>query len=144
MAHDPQIQDERRALQARLPHLAQRVFALGGKSYWGGGFHWSLVKSIGGLLHNVNDFDSPYDGEKLSVHEVVYEGVLESVRLAEIELELKQIRAEGQASPDYPDPSDLALLALVREYGYDPLLPPSTYTEIRQVLRELAKKVLAR
>lgn len=81
-----EIRDGRKKLASKLPDLAVRVFALSGKHYKGCGFHWTLVKTIGYLLHTVNDYDKRYDVETHIVMEVVYEDLLERVQEAEREL----------------------------------------------------------
>lgn len=91
-----QTQVQRKALLGKLPHLAQRVFALGGKHYTGFGYHWSLVKSMGYLLHKVSDFDSKYTPEDQASMEVVYEDLLERVRMAEASSALHEDRLAAE------------------------------------------------
>lgn len=42
----------------RLPELSQRVFALRNKSYSGCGFQWSLEKSLGSAIYDIQNYDS--------------------------------------------------------------------------------------
>jgi len=84
-AHALQVetQAKRKELGAQLPALAMRVFALQGKHYQGSGYHWTLVKAIGALLWNVNDYDSKFTWDDLLVNEVIYEDLVEQVGEAE-------------------------------------------------------------
>jgi hypothetical protein len=49
----------RKRVNAHLPTLAARVFALRDKSYMGCGFHYGLEKQLGSLIAWVNDYDNP-------------------------------------------------------------------------------------
>ena len=82
-ARQIETKEKRKKMGAKLPNLAMRIFALSGKRYPGFGSHWSLVKSIGGLLKNINDYDSKFDWEDLLVNEVIFEDLIERVEEAE-------------------------------------------------------------
>lgn len=79
-----ETQEKRKALANKLPALAIRIFALQGKHYPGCGFYWGLVKSIGALLRNINDYDSKFDHNDLMINEVIYEDLVERVKTAEL------------------------------------------------------------
>ena len=50
-----------RSKQAKMiPELAARIFALRNRFYMGCGFHWSIEKRLGGIIHGLNDYDSDY------------------------------------------------------------------------------------
>lgn len=87
-----EIRTRRQELASLLPGLALRVFALADKRYEGSGYHWSLVRSIGGLLRNVNDYDSKFVYEDLIINEVTYEDLVERVDAAEASV-VNQIRS---------------------------------------------------
>jgi hypothetical protein len=78
-----EVQAKRKELGAKLPALAMRIFALQNKPYQGYGFHWGLVKTIGTLLRNVNDYDSKFTLEDMMINEVLYECLVEQVEAAE-------------------------------------------------------------
>ena len=81
-----EVQDKRRELADKLPTLSVRVFALKGRHYQGCGFHWCLVKDLGGLMLRLNDYDNPFSEENLLVLEVIYEDLLDRVGKAEAQL----------------------------------------------------------
>ena len=78
-----EIQERRKKLVAEVPGLVTRVIALQGKFYSGCGFHWSMMKSAGGLMNRVFNYDEAYDFENLLIDEVIFEGLVESVEKAE-------------------------------------------------------------
>jgi hypothetical protein len=82
--------DEQRRINALLPPLFARAFALRGKHYKGCGFHYGIEKSLDGLLRWCNDFEnSPPALEMLSAcmaMTVIYEGVIEQLDAAEASL----------------------------------------------------------
>jgi hypothetical protein len=73
----------RRRLAAALPELMGRVLALRDKSYPGSGYHWELMKTAGGLIFRVMDYDKRYADEQLLVDEVIFEDLTERVAKAE-------------------------------------------------------------
>lgn len=72
-------QNKRRELAKKLPAAAIRVFALEGKHYNGCGFRWALVKTIGGLMFRINNFDAKYTSDDLLIDEVIYEDLIEQL-----------------------------------------------------------------
>lgn len=83
----------RKEIGKNLPYLANRVFALRKVGYTGCGFHWSLEKDLGYIIHMVNDFDPkmPKDSFRDMTNRIVakvrYEHFIK--RLEEIESETK-------------------------------------------------------
>jgi hypothetical protein len=75
----PADQEKRSELRSKLPALALRVIALDGKHYNGCGFHYSLLKTIGGLLYRLNNFDARYTWHELMIDEVIYEDLYEQI-----------------------------------------------------------------
>ena len=75
--------NERDLIAEKLPELASRVFALRTQHYKGCGFHWSLVRSIGGLLELANSRESEITLTDSIALEVGYESLVESVTAAE-------------------------------------------------------------
>lgn len=74
----------RKEKSKELPSLANRVFALRNKMYYGCGFHWSLEKDLGYIISVMNDFDSGYrDFAKRIVVEVRYRHFIEQIEKAE-------------------------------------------------------------
>jgi hypothetical protein len=79
MSNNTTSHQRRRDLCSKLPAAAMRVFALDGKHYNGCGFHYSLVKTIGGLMYRLNNFDAKYTNDDLLVDEVIYEDLIEQL-----------------------------------------------------------------
>ena len=77
----------RKEIGKKLPNLAERVFALRRVGYAGCGFHWSLEKGLGYIIHMANDFDRSYrEFTARIVAEVNYEHFVK--RLERIEKEI--------------------------------------------------------
>lgn len=70
------VQQRRKALSAQLPALAARVFALPMN-------RTSMMKQLGGVMRNLNDYDTPYDHTNLVLDEVLFEDLVETVEAAE-------------------------------------------------------------
>lgn len=74
----------RKEINKKLPDLANRVFALRTKHYMGCGFHWSLEKDLGYVIHMANNFDRDYrDFALRSSAKAIYAVFIE--RIEEIE-----------------------------------------------------------
>ena len=79
----------RKDIGKELPDLSKRVFALRKIGYVGCGFHWSLEKDLGYVIHMANDFDPKMPEHSFSdmanriVAKVRYEHFIK--RLEEIE-----------------------------------------------------------
>ncbi len=89
MDHEVRLrtQDGRKKLAEALPGVMTRVLAIQGKSYPGSGFHWEMMKSAGGLMFRVLNYDKAYGPEDLMIDEVVYEDLIESLEAAEAHVE---------------------------------------------------------
>lgn len=70
------VKQRRKELAAQLPALAARVFALPMNRA-------SMMKQLGGVMRNLNDYDAPYDHTNLMVDVVIFEDLVETVEAAE-------------------------------------------------------------
>jgi len=66
-----------------IPELAARVFVLRKRFYMGCGFHWSMEKSLGGVMMQLNDFDRGFEVSNMIVLLVSLEGLYKDVEKAE-------------------------------------------------------------
>jgi hypothetical protein len=74
----------RKEIGKLLPSLANRVFALRNKMYYGCGFHWALEKDLGWIINVMNDFDKSYrDMMERIVVKVRYDNFLQTLEKAE-------------------------------------------------------------
>lgn len=78
-------------VKAHLPSLAKRVFALRKKFYEGCGFHYSLEKTLGNVIRDVNDYDRRLSDIDEMAHRITVRIIVHSLfkRLDEIEKELR-------------------------------------------------------
>jgi hypothetical protein len=60
-AEQKEFREWRRRLNAGLPELAARIFALRGRTYSGCGFHYGLECDLGQVLAAVNDYTRTFD-----------------------------------------------------------------------------------
>jgi hypothetical protein len=86
-------QEGREKLREAVPALAIRVFALRQKNYPGCGFHYGLVKTVGGLLYRLNNFDESYKWLDLLVDKILYEELVDDVTKAEAHLDVPPLRS---------------------------------------------------
>lgn len=73
----------RKRVKKKLPDLANRVFALRGRHYMGCGFHWSMEKTLGRVILDINNFDKRFDMPDQVVCRVIVAGLFEEVVKAE-------------------------------------------------------------
>lgn len=71
------VKQRRKELAAQLPALAVRVFALLPMN------RTSMMKQLGAVMRNLNDYDAPYDHTNLVLDEVIFEDLVETVTAAE-------------------------------------------------------------
>ena len=48
----------RKEVNEKLPELSRKIFALRSVMYKGCGFHWSLEKSLGSVIREINNYDA--------------------------------------------------------------------------------------
>ena len=90
-ALEAKTQEGRQKLQEAVPDLAIRVFAL--KQNSGCGSHYDgLMKTLGGLLYRLNNFDEPYKWLDLLVDRICYEGLIDDVTKAEAHFDVPPLR----------------------------------------------------
>ncbi len=85
-----QTQEGRKKIAEALPGLMTRVLALQGKSYPGSGYHWSMLRTAGGLMFRVLNYDAAYRDTDLMVDEVILEELVESLEAAEVHVRGQQ------------------------------------------------------
>ena len=82
---------DRDQFRKALPHLATRIFALQGETYDGSGFHWSMVKQIGGLLERANNLDVTYTPAQLVLDTELFCDLVDRCVRAEHKVELHEM-----------------------------------------------------
>ena len=82
---------QRAQFQETLPELAIRIFALRGQLYDGSGFHWSMVRQIGGLLERVNNLNAEYAETQLTLDTVLFCELVNRVENAEKAIALHEM-----------------------------------------------------
>ncbi len=96
---DQEFTEWRKQEIAKLPEIAQRVFALRKAFYMGCGFHWSLEKKLGAVIRYLNDYDdhtmynTPDAIATQITIQVIVEGLYEDVAKAEQSTQLNSPQA---------------------------------------------------
>jgi hypothetical protein len=70
-------------VNAHLPAVAARVFALRGVMYRGAGFHYGLESQVGQILHRVNDYNNPVTFLRATMDRVIWKLLLRTLVTAE-------------------------------------------------------------
>lgn len=77
----------RKQVNKHIPELARRIFALRSAYYRGCGFHYSMEGNLGGVIRQLNDFDTPWDVSRQMVLKVSIAGLFRDVVKAEKSME---------------------------------------------------------
>lgn len=56
---DRKFEKWRKGVNAHLPNLSQRIFALRGILYQGCGFHYDLERQLGRVIMEINNYNDP-------------------------------------------------------------------------------------
>jgi len=95
----------RKMVAENMPDIAQRVFGLREKFYYGCGFHYGLERSLGSIIATVNDYDNPIEKSTQITDKVRYEDFVERLERAEWSAANNAADPEAEGSPWFAPPA---------------------------------------